>query len=318
MMAFKISIVGAGNVGATLALMLAQHEMCNTVVMIDVIQDMPKGKALDMMQMLSLYGSDVKVIGSNSYDALENSDMVIVTAGVARKPSMSREDLLTTNASIVKEVSENISRYCSPETIVIVVSNPLDVMTYLTYKILSSRGWAREKIMGMAGVLDTARFKYFISQKINVSNENIEALVLGSHGDTMVPIISHTTVGGIPLRRLLKQEEIDYLVEKTRNGGAEIVSLLKTGSAYYAPAASTLTMIKSILFDKKQILPVSVYCKGEYGYNDLVIGLPVVLSRNGIDKIVEIQLDDNEKQQLDKSAQKIEALCKELYTLNLV
>ncbi|MCS6956216.1 MAG: malate dehydrogenase, partial [Candidatus Calescibacterium sp.] len=287
------------------------------VVMVDVVQDMPKGKALDMMQMLSVFNYDITVQGTNNYEDIKNSDIVVITAGIARKPGMSREDLLNTNANIMKEVVSNIYKYCS-DSIVIVVSNPLDVMTYLAYKILKDYGWTRFKVMGMAGVLDSARFKYFISEKLNVSMDNINAFVLGSHGDTMVPIVSFTTVAGVPLRNLIKEEELKQLIERTRNGGAEIVSLLKTGSAYYAPAASTFIMIKSIIYDKKQILPVSVYCQGEYGYEDLVLGLPVVLGKNGIEKVVELNLEQSEKQELDKSAEKIKQLCKELYTLNIV
>ncbi|MCX7758627.1 MAG: malate dehydrogenase [bacterium] len=312
----KVSVIGAGNVGATLASLIAMNELAD-VVMVDVVQDMPKGKALDMMQMLSVFNYDITVQGTNNYEDIKNSDIVVITAGIARKPGMSREDLLNTNANIMKEVVSNIYKYCS-DSIVIVVSNPLDVMTYLAYKILKDYGWTRFKVMGMAGVLDSARFKYFISEKLNVSMDNINAFVLGSHGDTMVPIVSFTTVAGVPLRNLIEEEELKQLIERTRNGGAEIVSLLKTGSAYYAPAASTFIMIKSIIYDKKQILPVSVYCQGEYGYEDLVLGLPVVLGKNGIEKVVELNLEQSEKQELDKSAEKIKQLCKELYMLNIV
>lgn len=312
----KVSIIGAGNVGSTLAMLISLNELAN-VVMVDVVQDMPRGKAIDMMQMLATFNSDIKVVGSNSYEEIQGSDIVVITAGIARKPGMSREDLLNTNANIMKDVVNNISKYSSG-SIVIVVSNPLDIMTYLAYKILKNYGWNRNRVMGMAGILDTARFKYFISQKLNVSVDNIDSLVLGSHGDTMVPILSHTTISGIPLKNFVTKEELEELVYKTRNGGAEIVSLLKTGSAYYAPASSTYLMVKAILYDKKQILPISVYCEGEYGYHDLVIGLPVVLGKEGIEKIVDINLDEWEKQELDKSAQKIKQLCQELYSLNIV
>ncbi|MFN4219917.1 MAG: malate dehydrogenase [bacterium] len=312
----KVSIVGAGNVGSTLALMLVLSEL-SEVVMVDVVQDMPKGKALDMMQMGAVFGIDIKVVGSNEYEDIKNSDIVVITAGVARKPGMSREDLLNTNASIMREVVNNIIKY-SPGSIVVVVSNPLDVMTYLAYKILKDYGWDRFKVFGMAGVLDTARFKYFASNKLGLSTGNISAMVLGSHGDTMVPILSHTNVVGIPVKDLLSKEDLDELVEKTRNGGAEIVSLLKTGSAYFAPAASVFLMLKSIILDKKSVLPVSVYCQGEYGYEDLVIGLPAVLGKNGIEKIVNISLDSWEKEELDKSANKIKTLCQELYNLKVI
>lgn len=312
----KISIIGAGNVGSTLASLITLNELAD-VVMVDVVQDMPKGKALDMMQMMAIFNHSTKVWGSNDYQDIKGSDIVVITAGIARKPGMSREDLLNTNSNIMKEVVENVRKYAE-NSIVIVVSNPLDVMTYLAFKILKNYGWNRFNVMGMAGVLDSARFKYFISEKLGVSLDNINALVLGSHGDTMVPVLSCTTVAGIPIEKMLKKEQLKELVERTRNGGAEIVSLLKTGSAYYAPAASTFEMIKSIIFNKKQMLPVSVYCEGEYGYNDLVIGLPVVLGSKGIEKIVEIDLSDFEKEELNKSAQKIKHLCQELYTLNIV
>lgn len=312
----KVSIIGAGNVGSTLASMLILSELSN-VVMVDIVQDMPKGKAIDMMQMAAVFGSDIKVVGSNDYEDIKDSDIVVITAGIARKPGMSREDMLNTNSSIMKEVANNISKYCQG-SIVIVVSNPLDVMTYLAYKVLKDYGWDRYKVFGMAGVLDTARFKYFASQKLGLSTSNINAMVLGSHGDTMVPIISHTNVAGIPISNLLEARELGELIEKTRYGGGEIVSLLKTGSAYYAPAASVFMMLKSIILDKKTILPVSVYCHGEYGYEDLVIGLPVILGKNGIEKIVEITLSEWEKQELDKSAQRIKQLCQELHNLNII
>ena len=312
----KISIIGAGNVGSTLAFLLSINEISN-VVLLDIQEEMSKGKALDMMQMLSVFGSDIEIIGTNNYEYIKNSDIVVITAGIARKPGMSREDLLNTNSNIMKEVVNNIYKY-SPGSIVIVVSNPLDVMTYLAYKILSNYGWERSKVFGMAGVLDTARFKYFASKKLGISSSNINALVLGSHGDTMIPILSHTNVEGIPIKDLLSKDDLDELINKTRNGGAEIVSLLKTGSAYFAPAASVFVMIKSILWDKKSILPVSVYCQGEYGYDDLVIGLPVVLGKNGIEKIIQIKLDESEKAELDKSAEKIKNLCKELYSLSII
>jgi malate dehydrogenase len=312
----KVSIVGAGNVGSTLALFLSLYEYSN-VVLIDVVQDMPQGKALDLSQMLSIFNSDVYVKGSNDYRDMEDSDIVVITAGVARKPGMSREDLLNINSNIIKEVSINIAKYAK-NSIVIVVTNPLDVMTYLSYKILSSYGFSKNKVMGMAGVLDSARFKYFIHQKTGVSMNNIDAWVLGSHGDTMVSILSHSTVNGVPLNKLVSKDDLDNLVERTKNGGAEIVSLLKTGSAYYAPAASVFSMIKAIVNDKKQVMPVSVYCQGEYGYNDLVIGLPVILGKNGIEKIIEFQLTDDEKNLLDNSALKIKQLCNELHSLNIV
>ena len=312
----KVSIIGAGNVGATLAQLLAIFEISD-VVLYDIVKDMPQGKALDINQMLNIFYSDSKVIGTNDYKDIKNSDIIVITAGLARKPGMSREELLSANASIIKEVSENISKYCE-NCIVIVVSNPLDAMTYLTYKILSNYGFDRTKVMGMAGVLDSSRFVHFISEKLNVSKNNINAFVLGSHGDTMVPSVKYTTVSGVSLRDLVDLEVQSNLIERTRKGGAEIVSLLKNSSAYYAPAASTFKMIKSIIFDKKEILPVSVYVNGEYGYKDIVIGLPVVLGKNGIEKIIEFDLEENEKKELDISANKISELCKELYNLKVL
>ncbi|MCX7870332.1 MAG: malate dehydrogenase [bacterium] len=312
----KVSIIGAGNVGATLAQLLAIFEISD-VVLYDIVKDMPQGKALDINQMLNIFYSDSKVIGTNDYKDIKNSDIIVITAGLARKPGMSREELLSANASIIKEVSENIPKYCE-NCIVIVVSNPLDAMTYLTYKILSNYGFDRTKVMGMAGVLDSSRFVHFISEKLNVSKNNINAFVLGSHGDTMVPSVKYTTVSGVSLRDLVDLEVQSNLIERTRKGGAEIVSLLKNSSAYYAPAAATFKMIKSIIFDKKEILPISVYVNGEYGYKDIVIGLPVVLGKNGIEKIIEFDLEENEKKELDISANKISELCKELYNLKVL
>ncbi len=312
----KVSIIGAGNVGATLAQLLAIFEISD-VVLYDIVKDMPQGKALDINQMLNIFYSDSKVIGTNDYKDIKNSDIIVITAGLARKPGMSREELLSANASIIKEVSENVSKYCE-NCIVIVVSNPLDAMTYLTYKILSNYGFDRTKVMGMAGVLDSSRFVHFISEKLNVSKNNINAFVLGSHGDTMVPSVKYTTVSGVSLKDLVDSEVQSNLIERTRKGGAEIVSLLKNSSAYYAPAAATFKMIKSIIFDKKEILPVSVYVNGEYGYKDIVIGLPVVLGKNGIEKIIEFDLEENEKKELDISANKISELCKELYNLKVL
>jgi malate dehydrogenase len=314
----KVSIVGAGNVGATLGQLLAIFEISD-VVLYDIIQDMPQGKALDISQMLNIFNSDSKVIGTNDYKDIEGSDIVVITAGAARKPGMSREELLSFNAGIIKEVSNNIAKYCdSNKCIVIVVSNPLDVMTYLAYKVLSNYGFTKNKVMGMAGVLDSSRFVHFISEKLNVSKNNINAFVLGSHGDTMVPSVKYTTVGGVSLENLLNSQDLDNLIQRTRKGGAEIVSLLKNSSAYYAPAASTFKMIKSIIFDKKEILPVSVYVDGEYGYKDIVIGLPVVLGKDGVEKVIEFNLTENEKKELNISADKISELCKELYNLKVL
>jgi malate dehydrogenase len=299
----KITVVGAGNVGATLAQRLVDRELANEVVLTDVVEGLPQGKGLDMLESSPVLGSDVKVVGTNSYDETADSDIVVITAGIARKPGMSRDDLLTTNAGILKSVTEQIAQR-SPKSIIVVVSNPLDVMVYVALKV---SGFDRTRVIGMAGVLDTARFRTFIAAELNVSVEDVQAFVLGGHGDSMVPLVRYTSVAGIPLTELMTAEKIDKLVKRTRDGGAEIVSLLKTGSAYYAPSASVVEMVESIVKDKKRILPCSVYLKGEYGINDVVIGVPVKLGKNGIEQIVEIKLTDSEKAELNKSAQDVKA-----------
>lgn len=299
----KITVVGAGNVGASVAQRLLDKELANEVVLTDVVEGLPQGKGLDLLESSPVLGSDAKIVGANSYDATAGSDIIVITAGIARKPGMSRDDLLATNAGILKSVTEQIAPL-SPKSIIVVVSNPLDVMAYVALKV---SGFDRTRVIGMAGVLDTARFRTFIATDLNVSVEDVHAFVLGGHGDSMVPLVRYTSVAGIPLTELMSADKIEELVKRTREGGAEIVSLLKTGSAYYAPSASVAQMVEAIAKDKKRILPCSVYLKGEYGMNDVVIGVPVKLGKNGIEQIMEIKLTDSEKAELKKSADNVKA-----------
>jgi malate dehydrogenase len=294
----KITVVGAGNVGATVAQGLARRELARQVVMIDIAEGVPQGKGLDQWESAPIEGFDTRVTGTNRYEDTADSDIVVITAGIARKPGMSRDDLLNTNAGIVRDVSEKI-RDTSPDAIVIMVSNPLDVMAHVCKQVT---GFPRERVIGMAGVLDTARYRSFIALELDVSIEDIQALVLGGHGDTMVPLASYTTVSGIPLAQLLPKDRIDALVDRARTGGAEIVSLLKTGSAYYAPAAATVQMAEAIARDKKRILPCSAWLEGEYGMRDLFLGVPCKLGRSGLESILEVELTAEEEAALEKSA----------------
>jgi len=294
----KITVVGAGNVGATAAQRVAEKQLARSVVMVDVIEGVPQGKALDQWESAPIEGFDTRVIGSNGYDEAAGSELFIVTAGIARKPGMSRDDLVKTNAGIVEVVSREIKRV-APQSIVIVVSNPLDVMCYVAMK---ATGFPRERVLGMAGVLDTARYRSFLAEALDVSVEDIQAMVLGGHGDTMVPLISYTTVSGIPVTQLIDQAKLDAIVTRTRNGGAEIVALLKTGSAYYAPSAAAVQMAESIALDKKRILPCAAWLQGEYGLRDVFCGVPCKLGRKGLEQIVTVKLSDQEKTDLDKSA----------------
>ena len=296
----KVTVVGAGNVGATAAQRLAEKGLCD-VVLVDIVEGVPQGKSLDLMEAAPVEKHDCKVTGSNSYEATAGSDIVIITAGIPRKPGMSRDDLIGTNAGIVKSVTEQIAKF-SPEAVLIIVSNPLDAMCHVAYE---ASGFPKNRVIGMAGVLDSARFRAFIAMELNVSVENIHAFVLGGHGDTMVPLPRYSTVAGIPITELMPQERIDALVDRTANGGAEIVGLLKTGSAFYAPASSAVEMAESILKDRKKILPCAVLLEGEYGYQDLFIGVPVKLGAGGVE---EIKLTDAEKTALDKSAAAVEEL----------
>lgn len=296
----KMTIIGAGNVGATCAHLAALKKL-GDIVLIDVVDGIPQGKALDIQQSAPLEVFDCNVIGTNDYEASAGSDLVIVTAGIARKPGMSRDDLLNTNAKIAVEVAKNIAKY-SPDAHVICVSNPVDVITYITYKVT---GFDSNCVMGMGGVLDSTRYRTFIALELGISFEDVSAFVLGGHGDDMVPLVRYTYAGGIPIEKLLPKEKIDAIVERTRKGGAEIVGYLKTGSAYYAPAASVIQMAEAILKDKKKLLPVSAYLKGEYGESDIFAGVPVVIGGNGVEKVIEVNLTDDEKAALNKSFESV-------------
>ena len=299
----KVTVVGAGNVGATTAQRI--HELgCADVVLLDIIEGLPQGKALDILESGPVIGSDANIIGSNNYETTAGSDLVIITAGIARKPGMSRDDLLLTNMNIVGGVTREIVSQ-SPNCLLMVVSNPLDAMMYHAYKV---SGFPKNRIFGMAGGLDTARVRTFIAQKLNVSVEDVQAYVLGGHGDDMVPLVRYTTVGGIPITALLDQKKVDQLVQRARQGGGEIVALLKAGSAYYAPSAAISQMAEAILLDKKRILPCCVYLEGEYGINGLCMGVPVKLGAGGVEEIVEIELTDAEMAALSKSASSVEEL----------
>jgi malate dehydrogenase len=297
----KIAVVGAGHVGATTAQRLAEKNLARTVVMIDVIEGIPQGKALDQWQTGPVEGFDSRVIGTNSYDAAAGADLFVVTAGIPRKPGMSRDDLVKTNAGIVGSVSEEIKRV-APNAFIVVVSNPLDVMCVVTKE---TTGFPRERVMGMAGVLDTARYRTFLAEAIGVSVEDIQAMVLGGHGDTMVPLISYTTVSGVPVTQLLDQDSLDAIVKRTRGGGGEIVKHLKTGSAYYAPSAGAVQMVEAIVLDKKRLLPCAAWLDGEFGISGVYCGVPCLLGRGGIERIVEIELTDDERAALHRSAEAV-------------
>lgn len=293
----KVSIIGAGQVGATLALLIAKKELAD-VVLVDVVDGIPQGKALDLNELAPIEGYSVKITGTNNYEDIKDSDIVVITAGLPRKPGMSRDDLLKTNAGIIKEVSLNIKKYAKDSKI-IVVTNPLDVMSYLTLK---TTGFSKTSVIGMAGVLDSARFSYFIAGELKVSVKDVNTMVLGSHGDSMVLIPRYTTVSETPITELLPEDKIKEIIDRTKNAGAEIVSLLKTGSAFYAPAGSISIMVESILNDEKRIVSASVLLSGEYGIEDTFIGVPVKLGKNGIEEIIEIDLTIEEKKAFEKSA----------------
>jgi malate dehydrogenase len=300
----KITVVGAGNVGATTAQGLARKALARRVVMVDIVEGVPQGKGLDQWESAPIEGFDSFVLGTNDYADTAGSDIVVVTAGIARKPGMSRDDLLNTNAKIVGDVSAHIREH-SPDAIILMVSNPLDAMAYVA---LRDTGFPRERVIGMAGVLDTARYRSFIAMELEVSVEDIQALVLGGHGDTMVPLASYTTVSGIPLTQLLPADRIEALVERARKGGAEIVSLLKTGSAYYAPAAATVQMAEAIVRDRNRILPCSAWLQGEYGMEDVFLGVPCKLGRGGLKQVIEVALTDDERAALGRSADAVREL----------
>ena len=298
MSAKKITVVGAGHVGEVCAQRLAEKELCEEVVLIDILEGIPQGKALDQWESAPVEGFDTMVTGANDYERAEGSDLFIVTAGIARKPGMSRDDLLRTNAGIVRSVSAEIARV-APDAVVIVVSNPLDVMAYVAKE---TTGFPRERVIGMAGVLDTARFRAFIAMELDVSVEDIQAMVLGGHGDTMVPLVSYTAVSGIPVSRLIAPERLDAIIERTRNGGAEIVKFLKTGSAYYAPSAAAVQMAESIVRNKRRILPAAAYLEGEYGQVGIYLGVPCKLGAGGLVEVVEVDLTRSERAALASSA----------------
>ncbi len=301
----KISVIGAGFVGSTLAQRLVERDYAD-IVMFDIIPNMPQGKALDMLEAGPILGYDSQIIGTNDYADTANSSIVVITSGFPRKPGMSRDDLVKKNQEVITQVTEQVVRY-SPDSIIIMVTNPLDAMAQLAYKI---SGFPRNRVVGMAGVLDTARFRTFIARELNVSVRDVQAYVLGGHGDTMVPLARMSTVAGVPLAQLLPPERIEQIVQRTRDGGAEIVKLLGTGSAYFAPSASILQMVESIMLDKKMIMPCAVYLEGEYGINGLFVGVPVKLGAGGVEQIIQIDLDENEQAQLQRSADAVQELIK--------
>jgi len=297
----RITVVGAGHVGATVAQRIAEKELAREVVLVDIVDGLPQGKALDQWESAPVEGFDTRVTGSQSYEATTGSGIYVVTAGLARKPGMSRDDLVAKNASIIREISEQIAAR-SPDAIVLMVTNPLDVMAYVAKEVT---GFPRERVIGMAGVLDTARFRSFIAVELDVSVEDIQALVLGGHGDSMVPLVSTVSVGGIPLTQLLAGDRIEALVERTRKGGGEIVGLLKTGSAYYAPSAAAVQICESIVRDKKRILPCAAWLEGEFGLEGLFLGVPCKLGRRGLHEIVEVELSEEERAALHGSAAEV-------------
>lgn len=292
----KITIVGAGNVGATAAHWAAAKEL-GDIVLVDVVEGVPQGKSLDLFEASPIEGFDAKLIGANDYAPTANSDVVVITAGLARKPGMSRDDLLMKNAEIVKSVTQEVAKH-SPNAILVIVSNPLDAMVQVAYEV---SGFPKHRVLGMAGILDTARYRSFLAEALNVSVEDIRALVLGGHGDDMVPLASYTNIGGIPVTQLIDKAKLDEIIKRTRNGGAEIVNLLKTGSAYYAPSAAAIQMVEAIVRDKKRVLPCACLLEGEYGESGIFVGVPCVLGKSGVEKIIEVELTAEEKAMLKES-----------------
>ncbi len=300
----KITVVGAGNVGATAAQRLAEKHLARTVVMVDIVEGVPQGKGLDQWQSGPIEGFDTRVVGASDYGPAAGSELFVVTAGIARKPGMSRDDLVKTNAGIVRSVAGEIARV-APDAMILVVSNPLDAMCYVAMR---ASGFPRERVLGMAGVLDTARYRTFLAEALEVSVRDIQAMVLGGHGDTMVPLVSYTTVSGIPVSQLLDAATLDAIVTRTRNGGAEIVAHLKTGSAYYAPSAAAVEMVEAIVHDSKRVLPCSVWLQGEYGLRDVFCGVPVKLGRAGLERVLEVTLTDAERAALTASAEAVRGI----------
>ncbi len=294
----KISVIGAGHVGATAAQRIAEKKLAQEVVLVDIVEGIPQGKGLDMWESAPIEGFDAKVIGTNDYADTANSDIVVVTAGLARKPGMSRDDLRDKNAEIIKSVTEQIAKY-SPQTKIIMVTNPLDVMTYVAYKV---SGFEPNRVFGQAGILDTARYRTFLSMELGISVRDIQAMVLGGHGDDMVPLIRYTTVSGIPVTQMISRDRLEEIVQRTRVGGGEIVKYLKTGSAYYAPSAATVEMVEAVVHDAKRLLPCSAWLTGQFGISDTYAGVPVILGKDGVEKIVEIELNDEERAMLHASA----------------
>ena len=300
---YKVTVVGAGMVGGTLAQRLAERDYAD-VVLVDIVEGLPQGKALDIFEAGPVYGYDSDLTGSNGYDETRDSDIVVITSGIARKPGMSRDDLLKTNAGIVRQVTEQV-KATSPEAILVVVSNPLDAMVTLAYDV---SGFPKQRVVGMAGILDSARYRSFIAAELGISVQDVHGFVLGGHGDTMVPLPRYTTVAGIPLPALLARDRIEAIVDRARNGGAEIVGLLKTGSAYSAPSAAVVEMVDAIVLDKKRVLPCAALLEGEYGIHGIFVGVPCVLGAGGVEKVLEIELDADEQAQLKRSAAAVEEL----------
>ncbi|PIC99922.1 malate dehydrogenase [Sporosarcina sp. P29] len=309
----KITVIGAGNTGSTVALLLAQKEL-GDIVLVDVptLENAAKGKALDIQQSGPIQGTNSKIVSTSNYEDIRDSDFVIITAGIARKPGMSRDELVTTNTKIMQDVSEKIAYY-APECYVLVLSNPVDAMTYVCYK---TTGFSKNRVIGQSGVLDTARFNTFVAMELKISVEDVSGFVLGGHGDDMVPLIQYSHVGGIPLDKLISSEKIQKIVERTRKGGGEIVSLLGQGSAYYAPAAALVQMAEAILLDKKRILPAIAYLDGEYGFKDIYFGVPTILGGSGIESIIELPLDENEKKALNRSASSVQKIIESINVMN--
>jgi len=309
----KVSIIGAGNVGASIAQMISCEDIAD-VVLFDIIEGIPQGKALDIAEACPLWGSSASVKGTNIYGDTANSDVVVVAAGFPRKPGMSRDDLLHANADAVKGAVSETSKL-SPDAVIIVVTNPMDVMTHLAHRV---SGFDHHRVIGMGGVLDSARFRAFVSMELGVSPCDVEALVLGGHGDQMVPMPRFTTVKGVPITNILPYEKIKYLIDRTRHGGAEIVSLLKTGSAYFAPAAATYQMIKAIIFDERRVLPCSAYLNGHYGFSDVYVGVPVIIGEGGVQRVIELELNEEEKNDFDRSVSAVRALLRRIYGENFI
>jgi malate dehydrogenase len=303
----KVTIIGAGHVGGTTAQRLAEKGL-GDIVLLDILEGLAKGKALDLSEASPLYEYDARIIGTSQYKDTAGSDLIIITSGIARKPGMSRDDLLKINTDIVKKVTEQVAK-TSPEAILLVVSNPLDAMTYVAFKV---SGFPKQRVMGMAGALDSARFRSFIAMELGVSVRNVQAMVLGGHGDSMVPLMRYTTVSGVPVSDFIEKDRLGRIVKRTREGGAEIVNLLKTGSAYYAPSAAVTEMCEAMLQDKKAIIPCAALCQGEYGIDNLFVGVPAVLGHGGVEKVIEIQLESSEERELKKSVEAVGVLCRQV------